>query len=110
MTKSNAEILRENATSEFEVFKGAMLKSPNDIIFRSVFEINAKNEICGYLCVCAAEDLDEEELGILAELEGSVIETLYNYFLGAENASIMFYYEIAEWVHDFCQGVLKHEI
>lgn len=110
MAKSYVEILRENATSGFEAFEEKMLKLTKESIFDRAFEINAKKEIHGYLCDCAAEDLDDEEIKVLAELGVAVIEELYQYFLDIDNASVMFYSEITEWVEDFCQGVLKGEI
>lgn len=109
MAKSNVEILR-NATVGFEAFEEKTLKLTKKSIFNKAFEINAKNEIYGYLCDCASEDLDEEEIEVLVKLGDAVIEELYQYFVDTDNASIMFYSEITEWVEDFCQGVLKGEI
>lgn len=110
MAKSNVEILRENATAGFKAFEEKTLKLSKESIFDKAFEINAKIEIHGYLCDCADEDLDDEEIKVLTELGVTVIEELYQYFLDIDNASVMFYSEITEWVEDFCQGVLKGKI
>lgn len=110
MAKSNEEILRENATAGFEAFEEKTLKLTKESIFNKAFEINAKNEIHGYLCDCATEDLDKEEIEVLVRLGDAVIEELYQYFVDTDNVSIMFYSEITEWVEDFCQGVMKGEI
>lgn len=110
MARSNAEILRENATAGFEAFEEKMLKNTKESIFNNAYEINARNEIHGYLCDCATEYLDEEEIKVLIELGDTVVDALYDYFSEAENVSIMYYSDITEWVEDFCQGVLKGEI
>lgn len=105
-----SEKLREHATAGFEAFEAKVLFMTKKDIFNKAYEINAKNEIYGYLCACATEDLDEKHIDVLLKLGENVIETLYDYFLGKDYASIMFYSEITEWVEDFCQGVLKGEI
>ena len=106
MTKSNIEILKENVTAEFEAFKKEILELPKELIFDKMYEINAKNEIRGYICDCAAKELNDEEIKILAELselEINVIEELYRYLLFTDAASVMFCSEIAKWVKTYCQ-------
>ncbi len=102
-TKSNVEILAENTTAGFQAFEEHMLTMTKESIFNNAHEINAKKEIHGYLCDCAYEDLDEEELDVLVGLGTAVIEKLYDYFSKTENASIMHYSDITEWVEDFCE-------
>lgn len=102
--KSNVEILSENATAGYEAFEEQMLKMTKEQIFNNAYEINARNEIHGYLRDCATEDLDEEEIEVLIELGDTVVNVLYDYFSKAENVSIMYYSDITEWVKDFCQG------
>lgn len=107
MKKSNAEILFDNVNVGFKAFEEQMLKLNSKEVFDRAFEINAKNEIHGYLCDCATENLDENEIEVLAGLGDAVIDELYRYFMGVDNASIMFYSDITEWVEDFCEEVMK---
>ena len=107
--KSNVEILSENATAGYEAFEEQMLKMTKEQIFNNAHEIHAKTEIHGYLHDCAHEDLDEWEIEVLVGLGTAVIEKLYDYFSDVDNASIMFYSDITEWVEDFCEEALKDE-
>ncbi len=100
--KSNAELLFENANAGFKAFEEKMLGMSKQQIFNEAHEINAKNEIHGFLCDCAADELGHAELEVLVQLGEAVIDELYAYYLGVDNASVMFYADITEWVEDFC--------
>lgn len=110
MTKSNAEILFNHANAGFNAFEVKMLAMSKQQIFNNAHEINAKNEIHGYLCECSLEDLDDSEIEVLVSLGTSVIDILFDYFMSKDNASIMYYSDTREWVEEFCEGVLKGEI
>lgn len=107
--KSNVEILSENATVGYEAFEEQMLKMTKEQIFNNAHEIHAKTEIHGYLCDCAHEDLDEDEIEVLVGLGTAVIEKLYDYFSEIDNASIMYYSDITEWVQEFCEEADEDE-
>lgn len=107
--KSNVAILSENATAGYEAFEERMLKMTKESIYNNAHEIHAKVEIHGYLCDCAAEDLDEDEIEVLVGLGTAVIEKLYDYFSDVDNASIMYYSDITEWVQDFCEEAANVE-
>lgn len=110
MEKNNSEILLDNANKGFKEFEKKLLKLSKENIFDKAFEINAKNEIHGYLCDCSLEDLDDSEIEVLVSLGTSVIDILFDYFMLKDNASIMYYSDTREWVEEFCEGVLKGEI
>lgn len=110
MARSNAEILQKNATAGFEAFEEKMLKNTKESIFNNAYEINARNEINGYLCDCATEELEEDEIKVLIEFGDAVVDILYERYLKTDNASIMCYSDITEWVEDYCQEVLEGEI
>lgn len=109
MSKSKA-VLFENATAEFKVYEEKMLELSKKQLFDSAYQIHAKNEIYGYLCDCAIEDLKSEEIDVLLGLGDNVIKTLYGFYLSVDNASIMYYSHITEWVRDFCKGMIEDEI
>lgn len=104
MAKTNAENLFENANAGFKVFEEQMLKKSGREIFDNAYEINAKNEIHSYLCDCSVDELGNDEIKVLVGLGDAVIDELYEYFMGVDNASIMFYSDITEWVEDYCRG------
>ncbi len=99
----NAAILFDNANAGFKAFEKQMLRLSSKEVFDRAFEINAKNEIHGYLCGCAIDDLDGDEIEVLVGIGDTVIDELYEYFLNEPNASIMFYSDITDWVKDYCQ-------
>lgn len=103
------KVLRENATTGFEVFQKTMLKNSKVSVFDKAYEIHAKNEIHGYLCDAAVSDLTREEVEILISLGSTIIDVLYDYFLDVENASIMYYADVVEWVRDFCCDYKKEK-
>lgn len=107
---SNADKLFANANAGFNAFEAKMLEMSKQQIFNNAYEINAKNEIHGYLCDCAAEELEEDEVAVLVALGEEIIEELYDYFSETDNASIMYYHDISEWVHDFCEEAMKNEV
>lgn len=107
--RTNIAILSDNATAGYEAFEEQMLKMTKESIFNNAHEIHAKTEIHGYLCECAEDDLDEDEIEVLVGLGTAVIEKLYDYFSDTDNASIMYYSDITEWVQDFCEEAVKDE-
>ena len=107
--KSNVEILSENATAGYEVFEERMLKMTKESIYNNAHEIHAKVEIHGYLCDCAADDLNEEEIEVLVGLGVEVVKILYDYFSEKDDASIMYYSDITDWVRDFCEEAANVE-
>lgn len=103
-------IVFENAVAGYKSFEAEMLMLSKKEIFDKAYEINARNEISGYLCDCAEADLDGQEIKVLADLGGAIIDVLYEYFQNVDNASIMFYEDIKEWIEDFCEEAMKNEI
>lgn len=110
MEKSKENILSENATAEFKAYEEKMLVLSKKELFNTAYQIHAMNEIYGYLCDCATQDLKEEEIDVLLGLGDNVIATLYSHYLSVDYASIMYYSDITEWVQDFCEGMIKNEI
>lgn len=108
--KTIVDILSDFATEAFKAFEAEMLGKTQKEIFDKAGEIYAKNEIHGYLCDCANEDLEGYEIKVLADLGTSVIEKLFQYYLDTNGASVTYYSDITEWVEDFCEEAMKNEV
>lgn len=106
MTRSG-DVLFENANAGFKAYEEKMLCMSKKQIFDKAYEINAKNEIHGYLCDCAIQELDEDDIEVLVSKGENVIEELYAYYISIDNASVMYYSDITEWITDFCREALK---
>lgn len=103
-------IVFENAVAGYKSFEAETLALSKKEIFDKAYEINARNEISGYLCDCIEDDLEGYEIKVLADLGGAIVDVLYEYFQNVDNASVMFYEDIKEWIEDFCEEAMKDEV
>lgn len=108
--KTVVDILSDFATEAFKAFEDEMLGKSKKEVFDNAGKIYTMNEIHGYLCDCAREDLDGHEIKVLADFGDTVLDRLYYRYLDTNGASVAYYSEITEWLEDYCEELTANEI
>ena len=87
-------------TEEYDTFRDELICQPALNVFHRAYEIHVKTEVYEVLTDGADYFEDYEFMTLLSERQ-SILDALYNYFVGSEYASVQNYGETASAIHDY---------
>ena len=96
------KLIRDSVEAEYQKFyQEELKKSPEDLITKDNYKIRFFNELSVFLGEDIHDNLSEGDLEALYADSPQILESLYDYYLSTEYASINNYSDIADMIRDY---------